>query len=107
MDVYVYKAGLLCAPCGILQQSAAKVHYRVKTGATRSDSDTYPQGPFSNGGGEADCPQHCDSCGEFLENPLTPDGVAYVTAALGEGRGTALRHRNQDVLNQWRAFYLL
>ena len=39
------------------------------------DSDDLPKGPYSNGGGEADTPQHCDGCGAFLENPLTGDGV--------------------------------
>lgn len=42
------------------------------------DSDDFPKGPYPEGGGEADTPQHCDSCHEFLENPLTSDGMAYV-----------------------------
>jgi len=28
-------------------------------------------GPYPDGGGEADAPQHCGGCGVFLENPLT------------------------------------
>jgi len=50
----------------------------------REDSNHYPHGPIGDGGGEADCPQHCDSCGAFLENPLTPDGVAYVADSLAK-----------------------
>jgi hypothetical protein len=34
------------------------------------DSDKFPKGPLADGGGESDCPQHCDTCGVFLENPL-------------------------------------
>jgi hypothetical protein len=42
------------------------------------DSDEYPKGPYPDGGGEADTPQHCDHCHCFLENPLTSDGYDYV-----------------------------
>ncbi len=42
------------------------------------DSDEHPKGPYSDGGGESDSPQHCASCGTFLENPLTDEGVEYV-----------------------------
>lgn len=64
------------------------------------DSDDFPKGPYGDGGGEADTPQHCDHCGVFLENPLTADGIAYVTDVLKEryaGEGTALA--------LWREFY--
>src|SRR3954469_15157799 len=46
------------------------------------DSDKFPKGPYENGGGEADTPQHCDQCMAFLENPLTEDGCAYVIDEL-------------------------
>jgi len=53
------------------------------------DSDTYPQGPYADGGGESDTPAHCDVCGVFLENPLTPDGVEYVRELIrAEGNPT-------------------
>lgn len=42
------------------------------------DSDEWPKGPYPDGGGEADTPQHCAGCHEFLENPLTSDGYEYV-----------------------------
>ncbi|MFN0317543.1 MAG: hypothetical protein ACKVQA_21165 [Burkholderiales bacterium] len=45
------------------------------------DSSEYPKGPYDEGGGEADSPQHCGGCREFLENPLTPDGMEYVRDA--------------------------
>ena len=52
---------------------------------------------FPNGGGEADAPQHCDSCGVFLENPLTDEGVQYVLEAIEEGSGSCIA--------EWAAFY--
>lgn len=42
------------------------------------DSGEYPCGPYGDGGGESDTPAHCGACGEFLENSLTSDGMAYV-----------------------------
>lgn len=81
MDVFVFQAALLCASCGEAVKTkldrVAVEHGNVSF-AYRDDSDKYPQGPFPNGGGEADCPQHCDHCKVFLENPLTGDGYAYV-----------------------------
>jgi hypothetical protein len=62
-----------------------------------------PKGPYSNGGGEADTPQHCDGCGVFIENPLTGDGCRYVNEKLCEhardGSG------NAKVLEQWAEHY--
>lgn len=72
MKAYVYAAALLCESCG----EVAKIERREYAGC--EDSDHFPQGPYSEGGGEADSPQHCDSCGLFLENPLTPDGDKWL-----------------------------
>lgn len=95
MNVYVYHAALLCEKCGkaVLDDMA---HNGV---ADTGDSGTYPQGPYSDGGGEADCPQHCDHCRDHLENPLTDDGRDYVRERL------ACNADRPDVLNVWRAFY--
>lgn len=80
MNAYVYQAALLCEDCG--GQEIARINgiwERSSLGAMPTeDSDDYPQGPYPNGGGESDSPQHCDSCGTFLENPLTSDGIAGV-----------------------------
>src|SRR5580700_4943174 len=69
----------------------------------QEDSENVPQGPYPNGGGEADTPQHCDACGVFLESPLTPDGTRYVIEKLvehaREGDGDA------KVLMEWANFY--
>lgn len=87
MRVYVYQAALLCEDCGeLVKQSLLHDEF--------GDSDYYPQGPYSDGGGAADTPQHCDHCERFLENPLTDDGRDYVRAAA-----------DGACADQWRAFY--
>src|SRR5215467_8720050 len=42
------------------------------------------EGPYPDDGREADTPQHCDTCGVFLENPLTTEGYRYVNENLIE-----------------------
>ncbi len=96
MDAYIYKAALYCEDCaGEIPWAAIQDHPEWC-----DDSDCCPQGPYPNGGGEADTPQHCDTCGVFLENPLTDDGVRYVVAALDDGGG------DLAVMEAWYAFYV-
>lgn len=107
MDAYVFQAALWCEDCtgGIKaeRQSAAYRGTRFLPSNPEDessyDSDDYPKGPYPDGGGEADSPQHCDGCGTFLRNPLTGDGETYVREALAAGDG------NPDVLAEWREFY--
>jgi len=66
MDAYVYQAALWCPDC------VAKVRDALVCHAASEDSDRYPQGPYADGGGEADSPQHCDACGVALDNPVIP-----------------------------------
>lgn len=101
MNAYIYCADLYCADCG--QSIRQTLDRQGKAPASRDnessyDSSDYPKGPFHDGGGEADCPQHCGSCGMFLENPLTSDGLDYVRQAI-DGPG------KPEVLADWRAFY--
>ena len=91
--VYAFNAELLCASCG------AEAQGNNSDMANSTDSDHYPQGPYGDGGGESDCPQHCGTCGLFLDNPLTDDGRAYVRAALRDGTG------NPATLATWRDAY--
>lgn len=102
MDVYVYQAALLCDECGIKRQHALTTPLDPDDESTW-DSGDYPKGPYPDGGGEADCPQHCDDCGCFLYNDLTSDGVQYVMDALEsfimDGRG------DEPTLIQWLANY--
>jgi len=84
-ETYIFNAALLCEECAEELMTKLRNEGKPNTG----DSDDYPQGPYPNGGGEADCPQHCDSCLMFLENSLTSDGENYVREAVEEGSKTA------------------
>lgn len=81
MNVYIYQAALWCEECAkaIMEElqtyDAAPAHPENEN---TFDSGQYPKGPYGQGGGEADSPQHCDGCDLFLENALTSDGVEYV-----------------------------
>jgi hypothetical protein len=77
MDVYLYAADLFCEDCGDKIKASLAAQADPDNESTW-DSDEYPKGPYAEGGGEADSPQHCDDCGVFLENPLTNDGARYV-----------------------------
>jgi len=91
-DVFIFQAALVCADC------AAKICERLdKQGvADDGDSDTYPQGPYDDGGGESDSAQFCDGgrgcanaasvdghkVGCPLGNPLTTEGAAAVVDSV-------------------------
>jgi hypothetical protein len=81
MNAYAYQGALYCAGC------------------TAKTMQNRPQGPLAHGGGAADMPQHCETCGTFLENPLTDDGRDYVQDALDRNDG------KPDVLAAWSKFY--
>jgi hypothetical protein len=95
MNAYIYQAALYCENCASYIMDRDK----DKPGP-REDSNDWPQGPYPDGGGEADSPQHCDGCGIFLENPLTKEGEDYV-------RTTAAQPilAKEVILAQWREFY--
>lgn len=85
MDAYIYKADLWCTKC------ITKIKQELTTpdnpdDETTFDSDDYPKGPYPDGGGEADSPNHCAECALFLENPLTDDGREYVREAVSQHR---------------------
>jgi hypothetical protein len=114
MQVYMFCAALLCEECGVKARTAHRHSMPVdfdQDDESSYDSDNFPKGPYPDGGGEADTPQHCDRCSVFLENPLTGDGYAYVREAVENGHdalasGGALRivWRN-PVVKQWSEFY--
>jgi len=86
---YAYQGALYCEECG------RRLIKFLGSKEDSGDSSDYPQGPYLDGGGEADAPQFCDS-GEYcpnafaspgrgvrksgcpLGNPLTSDGIKYV-----------------------------
>jgi len=100
MDAYMYRAALYCVPCGNKIKAAL-----TEPDIIHDDSDHYPQGPYANGGGEADTPQHCDTCRCFLQNPLTLDGAIYVREQIDEfvrsGSG------DWNVLRLWAEHYII
>ena len=89
MDAYIYQADIYCEMCikGI-KEAVLSDPYLTYNGDP-------PKGPFPDGGGEADSPQHCGTCGVFLENPLTTDGEDYVRKAL----------THPGILTEWEKFY--
>lgn len=93
---YIYKADVYCEKCG--QKLAKKLWGTVND---NGDSDTFPQGPFYEQ--EADGPEHCANCGEFLENPLTTAGYQYLNQMIleheADGKGQS------DIIDEWKAFY--
>jgi len=112
MDTYIYSADMYCSSCGekIRQDIDAE---RKEKGLppidrdddTQTDSDDYPKGPYSDGGGESDSPQHCGSCDEFLENPLTGDGVAYVAESIIDAIGKC--RWDSIAITVWAEYYEL
>lgn len=117
MDAYVFKSALYCDECTrqtlfdafgadpagrevpTREVLESVMDARGYESESDYDSDELPKGPYADGGGESDVPQHCEGCGTFLENPLTSDGYDYVRELVADyfndGRG------NPDVLNAW------
>lgn len=119
MKAYAYSAALYCAHCGegIRRDLTAAGKAPANPDDESSyDSDAFPKGPYGDGGGEADSPQHCDACGVFLENPLTPDGDAYVRERVEPYRpdgdtswqeaAEAAERADKPALAEWMRFYL-
>lgn len=103
MRAYIYCADVFCEDCG--EKIRQALDYEGLAPADPEDeysydSDDYPKGPYPDGGGEADCPQHCGAgadclnaielsdgtkIGAWLENDLTSEGAEYVRQAVQEG----------------------
>jgi len=114
MGVYIYAADIYCEDCGevIRERITEEGHAPADPWDECSyDSDEFPKGPYPDGGGEADCPQHCGAgsdclnaielsdgtkIGAWLENELTTYGVEYVQEAIQEGG---------EVAELWAEFY--
>jgi hypothetical protein len=115
MDAYIFAADIYCEKCGeairagLIAKGLAPAN---PADETTYDSGVFPKGPFDDGGGEADTPQHCgsgykcldpttidgDKCGKFLENDLTQTGVAYVKEHM-------VTDPYSKVVQFWVAFY--
>lgn len=83
MDVYIKDGALFCADC-------------APRGA---------DGAHADGGGEADCPQHCDGCEAHLDNPLTHEGRAYVASRLRAWRTERYPTGRLEILAVWADAY--
>ena len=124
MDAYIFQAALLCPTCAREVMGSVPIPPQMDPLNEHTwDSDDYPKGPYANGGGEADTPQHCDHCGVFLENDLTGDGEEYVMDALSpyvnqlRSGGYAINSKNisymasisvdlnHQVLAEWAEYY--
>ena len=121
MDAYIYRAALWCGPCIIkalvAERKAAPgaidmcptealeqiVSANGFTSESHYDSDDLPKGPYADGGGEADAPQHCDGCGQFLGNPLTVDGLICVENMIRDYLTT--KKAATDAVIEWADFY--
>ncbi len=99
MDAYVYDAALLCDECGVEKIDELRAENVEDTG----DSNDFPQGPYPNGGGEADTAQHCDACNVFLENDLTSDGYRAVAETIAEN--LAAKRLDSVSITQWAEYY--
>ncbi len=114
MNAYIYAADIWCEDCGeairekITQEGNAPKNSKDER---PYDSDEYPKGPYTDGGGESDTPEHCAAgaecsnaiklldgtkVGAWLENELTTEGVKYVREAIQEGG---------EVAELWAEFY--
>jgi hypothetical protein len=113
MKAFVYQAALYCVPCG--ESIRARLDGDGKRPAdldneSSFDSDNYPKGPYADGGGEADSPQHCDACNAFLENPLTADGAEYLAEQISEAMVEIFQGRRSPIeldsaIGQWLNHY--
>jgi len=96
MNIYIFNAALFCEECGTEARQGLTEDSCPGNGSPidKQDSSQWPQGPVGDGGGEADSPQHCDSCELFLENPLTEDGQDYVRQLYAEARDKVREDRS-------------
>lgn len=99
MNTYIYNAAIYCEDC------ATDIIDKLKAEniADEGDSDSFPQGPYPDGGGESDSPEHCDNCNCFLENELTPDGRDYVLNLIREN--ITNKRGSTDILEEWIDYY--
>lgn len=108
MNTYIYQAALFCETCekAICRELDASGNAPSDPSDEYSyDSDVYPKGPYPDGGGEADSPNHCADCGVFLENPLTEEGYNYVIERVKDCYQSRHPSGNSEVVAEWRAFY--
>jgi hypothetical protein len=105
-DVYMYAAALYCDDCGEAIRARLTAEGKAPADAddeSSYDSDEFPKGPYSDGGGEADTAQHCDGCQAFLENALTGDGYADVKGRIEHA--LCAGEFDSIAVTEWLQFY--
>jgi hypothetical protein len=129
MNVYIYQADLICEDCGRQVIKMLTVRERDEQGRFKpieydwpdnGNSDAWPDGPHSDGGGESDCPQHCgmgadclnaltlrdgSKVGCFLENPLTACGYEYVREAVYDSQLPYPDENKMEIPMLWDKYY--
>ena len=121
-DVYMFQGALYCEDCG--EDIRARLRKEGKVPEDEDDeesfdSDEFPKGPYSDGGGESDSVQHCDSGGEclnaiklpcgskigaWLGNDLTGEGDRWLAESIRESIFKDDAHGRQ-VNRLWRLKY--
>ena len=121
-DVYMFQGSLCCEDCG--EDIRARLRKEGKAPEDEDDegsfdSDEFPKGPYSDGGGESDSVQHCDSGGEclnaiklpcgskigaWLGNDLTGEGDRWLAESIRESIFKDDAHGRQ-VNRLWRLKY--
>jgi len=96
---YIFQGDIYCEECG------NKIKKTLKPQDNTGDSNDYPQGPYTEGGGESDAPQFCGSgkacaykvnlpsnttIGCPLGNHLTREGVTLINDKI---RGNAFENQ--------------
>ena len=100
MNVYIFQAALYCEGCS--QTIQGNMQKPQGEDGQDYDSNDYPVGPYPDGGGESDSPAHCNSCGTFLENPLTQDGQEYVKTYCRKSRSKYAKEYRKFYAYLWR-----
>ena len=102
--MYAYQAALYCDDCarGIIEELTDGLDDEQIEELNSGDTDDFPQWCSDD---ESDCPNHCDSCNEFLETSLTGYGINYAVEKIAED---ILDGRIDSVaVSVWLPFYSL
>lgn len=88
IEAYTYDSDIHCPACTAVKFGRMLTHgadYPTDEHGVRldaRDSEGNEIHPVFSTGSEADTPQHCSDCHQFLENSLTSDGYDYVMKKL-------------------------
>jgi hypothetical protein len=114
-EIYMYQSALYCEDCGKRIIDELDEH----GGKDDGDAEQYPQGPYSDGGGESDLPGHCDAGAQCVNavpvpggvavgcpfgNPLTNEGTKYVIESIA-ANVLKLSDHSRAIGRLWRSIY--